>query len=155
MPTFPAELTYSNQNYGWRTEPVVVRTQYHTQRTRQRFMREKRDYVFTFTITASDAELVSFENFVKNDISNGVDTFDAPYYTSDLQKTGTFELIDGQYSIEMNFKGWWNISYEAELKNRDFTDEKNIYELVSEYDGFDDLYTVANLLAIIVNEDWP
>lgn len=154
MPTYPSSLpVYKLDNYSFEISPEVVRTQYHTGRARQRKHFEKRDDVFNVTLSLTNAELDTFENFVTSDLENGSLTYTGPYYTSDVQYSGTLEIIRGEYSFRLVPPDRWEVSFRMELKDRDMTEEDNIYALINSLSTFENAYNIFDALEDMVNNN--
>ena len=136
MPTWPSELKYDEEGYSWTANPGVSRAAFHSNNTRQRLVSNKRDDVFSVTVQTDSAGLLVFENFVKDDLNNGADTYDGPYYVSDVEKTGTLRIIEGTYQVNMQAVDIWTISFQFEVVGRDFTDEEAIVTFVNDLEGF-------------------
>jgi hypothetical protein len=88
--------------------------------------------------------LVTFEDFVTDDIDYGSLTYTGPYYTSDVEYTGTLEMIEGTYNCALVPPSSWEVTFQFELKDRDMTEEDTIYDVV------EDLGTISNTSAIIL-----
>lgn len=152
MPTFPA-LSYSETSYSYDVAPAVYRTEYAGKNTRQRKIYKKRDDIFSVSLRLSSADLLTFENFVKDDINNGGDSFSAPYYTSDVELIGDAYLVNGQYSVNYIAPDVWDVSYSMQVIERDMTDAQNIYEVVEELSGFDNVSAIFDVLENMINNN--
>lgn len=150
MATFPNLCYYS---IGFGVQPEVIRTQYSSSNTRQRYMWKKRDDVFNVTLRLDTTDFTTLDNFIINDLNNGADTFTGPYYDSDVEKTGTLEIINGSYSANLLQPDLWEVSYSFEVKDRDMTDAEAVYGMITDNGGFDGLGDIFNALAIAVNEN--
>lgn len=144
---FP-DLCYSSINYT--INPEIKRTEYHSKNTRQRFLRPKRDDLYQVSVQLDTAGLNSFEAFMVDEANNGADEFQGPYYDG-LDRTGTLQIIRGQYQVNYLAKDWWNLSYSFEVKDRDLTDAENIYDFINDYGGFDGLSALFDALEQLVN----
>ena len=144
---FP-DLCYSSISYT--INPEIKRTVYHSRNTRQRYLRAKRDDRYRINIQLDTDDLNLFEAFVVDEINNGADEFQGPYYDG-LDRTGTLQILNGQYEINYLAKDWWNLSYSFEIKDRDLTDAENIYNFVNDYGGFDGLSVLFDALEQLVN----
>jgi len=152
MSTFPA-IDYSFEGYGYTVTPDVKRTEYASRNSRQRLMRYQRDDLFTVTLRLDDADLDLLDTFVLTTINNGADTFTGPYFTSDVEYTGTLEIVDGKYEVRYLQNDFWSVSYSFYVKDRDLTEEQNIYESVIEYAGFDGMKAALDALEDCVNNN--
>lgn len=152
MPTLPATVKYSDQ-YSYSVEPDVVRTEFSTKNTRQRKLSVKRDDIFSIRFDLNNSQLQDWEEFVQDEISNGADLFTAPYYTSDVEYTGSFYLVDGRYSVQSVAYDSWNVSCQFELKWRTLTEEGSIYNVIEEYGDFDTAYNILNALEDMINNN--
>lgn len=139
MASFPAQLKYQNK-YGWSYVPIVSRTEMTSKNTRQRYIGKNRDMVFDITMQMSNADFVVWEDFVFNTLNNGADTFTAPYYTDETEKTGTFELLNGVYDPAYLNEDLWEITCKFELKDRDMTAEDAIKLAVDTAGSFEAYY---------------
>jgi hypothetical protein len=150
---FP-DICPSSISYG--SSPEVKRTVYHTQNTRQRFLRQKRDDVFEVSYQVDNNELSDFETFITTEIDNGALTFTGPYYDG-AEHEGTCEIIDGTYSVSYIAQDVWSLSYSFEVKDRDLTDAQNLYELINviagEYAGPEEVFNVFDALSQLVNNN--
>jgi hypothetical protein len=152
MATFPS-LNYTLEGYSYEVAPQVTRTQFYTGNSRQRRVFKKRDDTFNIRMVLSDAELVTFESFVNTDLDNGSLTYTAPYYTSDVEYTGTMELVDGTYQADLVPPSSWAVSFSAELKDRDLTAEETIYDNIIAAGGFDEYWSLLDALENMVNNN--
>ena len=150
MATFPDICYYST---SFAVAPEVVRTQYHSFNTRQRQLWKKRDDLFSVTLRLDTVDFNTLDSFIINDLNNGADEFTGPYYDSDVESTGTLQIVDGTYSASLLAPDVWEISYTFEVKNRDMTDADSVYDLVNGNGGFDGLNDLFNALEILVNEN--
>ena len=139
MATWPSTLKYQEEGYGWSTEPQVTRTVFSSGNTRQRYMMKNRDDLFTVNVQADETQLAAFETFVLDTLNNGADTYTGPYYVSDVEYTGTLEIVDGAYEVQYLTANLWNISFSFYVKERDMTEEESLYDLVQETSGFNGL----------------
>jgi hypothetical protein len=150
---FP-DICPSAISYG--CSPEVKRTTYYTQNTRQRFLRQKRDDVFSVSYEVADDELGDFETFITAEIDNGASTFTGPYYDG-AEHVGTCEILEGAYSVSYIAQDIWSLSYSFEVKDRDLTDAQNLYELINdladEYSGPEEVFNVFGALAQLVNNN--
>lgn len=153
MPTLPVTVEYSQEGYGYEIAPAVVRTEFASRNTRQRRLMNKRDDIFTVNFRLTNSELQDWEEFVRDEIAGGGDTFTAPYYTSDVEYTGTFYLVDGLYDVSYVSIGFWNVACKLELKGRALTEEQNIYELIEDIGTFDDAYALFDALEDMINNN--
>lgn len=149
MADFP-DINY-NQDYSFSFRPDVLRTEFSTKNTRQRLLFDNPDDLINIKIRANSADLATFEEFVLNTLDNGADTFNGPYYASDAEKTGTLEIVNGEYEVSYVQPDWWEIKYTAALKDRDLTDEENIYEMVQDQGGFDTYYDLIQATEDAIN----
>jgi hypothetical protein len=152
MPAFPS-LTYSESGYSYEVAPAVVRTEFASKTARQRKIYKKRDDIFSVSLRLSGAELATFEEFVRDDISNGADLFTAPYYASDVESSGDAYILNGQYRVNYVAPDIWDVFYSLEIKDRDMTDGENIYLVVQDLAGFDDLGAIFDALENMVNNN--
>ena len=150
MATFPALCYFT---IGYSVGPEVIRTQTYTASTRQRFMRLKRDDLFNVTLRLDATDFATFDAFIVTDINNGADTFTGPYYDGDVERTGTLEIVDGTYAVNLLQPDLWEVSYSFEVKERDMTEADNTYAIVVEVGGFDEINALFNALEITVNEN--
>jgi hypothetical protein len=132
--------------------PEIKRTVFHSSSTRQRFLRQKKTDVFNVSYEVTSSELGDFETFITTEIDNGADTFTGPYYDG-ADHTGTIEILSGRYSVSYIAEDLWSLSYSFEVKDRDLSDAQNIYELVEEYAGFDELSPLFSALEDLVNNN--
>lgn len=154
MPTFPTFThAYTLEGYSYEVAPEVTRTQYYTGNARQRKHFQKRDDLFTIRLVLSNAELTTFENFVATDLENGSLTFDGPYFTSDIEYTGTLELVNGEYRVAYLTPDYWEVTYQCELKNRSMTNEDGVYSLIEGLGTFDAAYNIFDALEDMVNNN--
>lgn len=145
------DLCYSSISYN--VAPSVKRTPYHTRNSRQRMLLVNRDDVFDVSARVTSTVLGEFETFITDEINNGADTFEGTYYDGDVERTGTLLIPNGEYEVSYVAPDIWDLSFTFEVQERDMTDSQNIYEVVNEYDGFDELSEVLSALAITVNEN--
>jgi hypothetical protein len=154
MPTFPTfTRTYTHQDYSFEVNPDVDRTQYHSGNSRQRKHFTKRDDLFNVRLILSDAELVTFEAFVTDDLDYGADTYTGPYFTSDVEYTGTLEMIEGNYNCSLVPPSSWEVTYQFELKDRDMTEEDLIYLVVEDLETISNTSAIMSALADMVNNN--
>lgn len=141
---------------SWSSGAEVQRTVFHSQNVRQRYLSQKRDDVFSVTYELTDSELAEFEAFYADEINNGADTFSGPYYDGE-ERTGTIEILNGEYSYNYIFPGLWNVTYEFEVKDRDLSDAQALYEgiesLESGVGSEQDLYDLMVATAQAVNNN--
>ena len=135
MINFPSSLKFIEEGYSYRYSPSTVYSQFSSQNTRVRQYLDKRTYAFSCQLHMSNAELAIFESFYAS-INNGADEYTGEYFTSGTPKTGTLQIVDGVYSKQYLSNNLWLISYNFELKDRDFSDEQMIYESVIAAGGF-------------------
>lgn len=152
MPTLPVSLKYADQ-YSYSVEPDVIRSEFSTKNTRQRKLSAKRDDMFSIRFDVNDSQLQAWEEFVEADLSNGADLFTAPFYTSDVESTGNFYLVDGRYNVSAVAKNSWNIECNFELKGRTLTEEETIYNVIEEYGSFDTAYNIFDALEDMINNN--
>lgn len=150
MATFP-DLCYYSIDFG--VQPEVTRTQYSSSNTRQRYLWKKRDDVFNVTLRLDTTDFTALDSFIIDDLNNGADTFTGPYYDSDVERTGTLQIINGSYSANLLFPDVWEVSYSFEVKNRSMDDAGAIYDVVNDNGGLEGLGDIFNALAIAVNEN--
>lgn len=131
--------------------PDVLRTVYHSGNVRQRKLRQNRDDTFTVAYEVTTTQLDEFETFIGT-INNGADSFTGPYYDG-ADHAGTCEIIGGEYNVSYIAKDLWSLSYKFEVKDRDFTDAENVYDIVNAYSGFENTGNVFEALAILINEN--
>ena len=154
MPTFPTfDRAYAIDGYSYSFEPEVSRVQFYSGAARQRKRFDKDDYRFSVNILLSDAEMNTFEDFVTVDLKGGENTYTGPYFTGDVEYTGTLEMIDGSYSASLVPPNHWRVSFEFELKDRDFTEEDNIYASVNALGTFENSKNVLDALENMVNNN--
>lgn len=153
MATWPSALEFSENNYGWSVSPDVIRTEYASKNTRQRRMRKKRDDIFTVTLRLTNSELSTFETFVLTTLNGGADTFTGPYYTNDVGYTGTLQIVNGQYDLQYRQNGYWDVSFELELKDRDLSEEATLYANVNEYASIQEYYDIIQATEDAVNNN--
>lgn len=151
MANFPS-LDYST-DYSYSFSPDVIRTEYASANTRQRSLFGGSSYVFSVGHRLSNSELDTFETFVLETLNNGADEYTAPFYASDYLKTGTAQIIGGKYDTSYLTSDYWSVSYRFELKNRDFTDEANLYESVNALGGFESSYGILDALENMINNN--
>lgn len=151
MAAFP-DLKYT-EGYSYEYAPQVVRTPYATQNSRQRVLVGTPNDLVSVKLRLDNAELATLETFILDTINNGADEFDGPYYVSDAVKTGTLQIVDGEYSTGYLADDYWEVSYSFEVKNRDLTDEQNLYEVVNENGGFVGLVAIFDALENMVNNN--
>ena len=151
MPTFP-DLDYS-QGYRYEINPDVLRTEYASRNSRQRFIIQNHDDLFTVSMKLDNADLSTFEDFVTDDLLNGSLTYDGPYFAGNVEKTGTLQIVDGLYDVNYLTNDYWDVSFQYELKDRDLTDEEGIYDLVNAFTDFDEVYAVFKALENMVNNN--
>lgn len=154
MATWPSSLTFSEDDYGWSSSPDTLRSEYASNNTRQRKLRKKRDDLFTVSLRLDDTELGTFETFVLTTINNGADTFTGPYFVNDSgEYTGTLEILNGVYDVKYEANDQWFVSFQFEVKDRDLTEEQNIYEVVNALSGFTGLYDLIAATEDAVNNN--
>lgn len=150
MAIWPESLKYSVES--WSYSPTVLRTQYATNNTRQRQIIQDDDYLFNVSMSLNSDQLATFEEFVLNDLNQAADEYTGPYYTSDVEYTGTLQPTGDSYTANHLGVGHWNVSYSFNLKNRDMTNEDNAYALINEFGGFDTgLNELMDALEIALN----
>lgn len=149
MADFP-DLKYQ-EGYSFEFSPDVVRTKYSSLNTRQRLMFGNSDDIFSVKIQADNADLATFEAFVIDTLDNGADTYTGPYYTSDSESTGTLEVLNGKYSVSYLQPDLWDITYKLSVKDRDLSDEQNIYEMVNDQGGFSEYYDLIQATENAIN----
>ena len=153
MPTFPSTLEYSEQGYSYTVAPDVLRTVFSTRNTRQRLLRTQRDDLFNVSIRTDNAGLAVFEAFVTDDIDNGADQFDGTYYVSDVEDTGTLEIVEGRYTVTYLADDQWDINYQFEVKGHDITWQTTLYDTVIEYGSFSLMGDILDALEDCVNNN--
>ena len=154
MPTFPTfSRSYTNEGYSYDVVPEVYRTQFYSGNSRQRKRFQKRDDIFNVRHVLTNAELVTFEAFVEDDLENGSLTYTGPYFTSDSEYTGTLEIIDGSYTCKFIPPDHWEVKYRFELKERDMTEEDAVYATVNSLGTISNTFDVISALAEMVNEN--
>ena len=152
MADFP-DLCYSESGYGWQVTPTVTRTEFSSKNTRQRMIIKNRDDLFSVTLKLTNDQLSVFETFVLITLNNGADTFTGPYWVSDVEKSGTLEIENGQYSVSYLTPNYWEVSYNVYVKDRDLTDEGEIYDLVNGMSGFSSMYDIIQATEDAVNNN--
>lgn len=154
MPTFPTfTRDYAIDGYSFEVSPDVKRTQFYSGNSRQRYFFQNRNDIFNVNLVLSDSELETFEGFVTTDINYGADQYTGPYFTSDVEQTGTLELINGAYSCELIPPSHWKVGFSFELKNRTLTEENNIYDVVNDLGTISNTELVVDALADMVNNN--
>lgn len=156
MPTLPTfTRSYTLDGYSYEVTPDVRRTQFYTGNSRQRYYYQNRNDIFNVRHVFSDSELATFESFVTDDLEGGSLQYTGPYFTSNAEYTGTLEMIDGAYTCELIPPNSWAVTYSFELKNRTLTEEANIYAVVNDLGTISNTELIVDLLAELVNQDWP
>ena len=151
MPTLPTTVKYSADQYSYSVTPDIVRSEFSTRNTRQRKRSENRDDIFSVSFDLSNSQLQDWEDFVIDEIDNGGDLFTAPFYTSDVENSGSFYLVGGQYDVSYISNNSWSVQCRLELKDRTLTEEQNIYELIEDYGTFPAMYSVLDALEDMAN----
>lgn len=149
MADFP-DLEY-NQDYSFQFSPTMVRTEFSSKNTRQRLLYGNPDDLFKVKIRGDSTDLGSFETFVLTTLNNGADTYNGPYYVDDIERTGTLEILNGDYEVKYIHSDYWEMSYTFSLKDRDLTDMQNIYEMVNDQGGFNEYYDLIQATEDAVN----
>ena len=152
MADFP-DLCYSESGYGWQVKPMVARTEFSSRNTRQRMIMKDRDDLFSVTLKLTNDQLSVFETFVLITLNNGADTFTGPYWVSDVEKSGTLEIENGQYTVSYLAPDYWEVSYNVYVKDRSLTDEESIYDLVNAMSGFSNMYDIIQATENAVNNN--
>lgn len=144
---------YLIEGYSYSPSYAVKTTVFNTKNTRRRKTHINNDVVFSVQLMLSDSELATFEDYVRDDINYGSSDFTGPYYTSDVEYTGTLHIINGEYSAELVPPNSWRVSYNMLLRERDMSEEENIYDTVIGLGTFQNAEDVLSALAIMVNEN--
>lgn len=147
--------SYLIDGYSYAPQYEVNSYTFHSKNTRRRKTHTDNDVVFNVGLVLSNAEFETFESYVQNDLSFGADDFTGPYFTSDVKYTGTLHIINGEYEAELVSPNYWRVSYQFLLRDRDMTQEEAIYDDIIALGTFANARNVINLLAELVNEDWP
>lgn len=154
MPTFPVfTRAYDQNSYSYTVSHDVMHTEFFSRSTRQRKLFDNHDVQFSANIVLSDSELSTFESFVTDDLENGSLTYTGPYYTSDVEYTGTLEIINGEYEATLLPPDHWRVSFNFELKDRDMTEEGNLYDSVISLGTFENMSNVLSALEDMVNNN--
>ena len=152
MPTFPTfTRPYTLEGYSYSVGPDIDRTVFYTGNSRQRKRWTKRDDLFNARLVLSDSEFETFESFITTDLTNGSATYSGPYYTSDIEQTGTLEIIEGTYTADYLPPSSWAVSFQFEVKDRSLTDEDGIYDLIIGIGTFTEAYNIFDALEDMVN----
>ena len=131
MPTFPTfTRSYTLEGYSFDISHDLDRTVFYTGNTRQRKRWTKRDDLFNVRLVLSDSEFETFESFVENDLDFGSATYTGPYFTSDVEYTGTLQIVDGTYNAQLIPPSSWAVAFQFEVKNRSMVEEDTIYSTV-------------------------
>lgn len=150
MPDFP-DFEYQESGYSFESVTDTVLTEYVSRNTRVRRYLDNRDFNFNVSHQFTDAQFKEFKEFVLNDLSNGADTYTGPYFVSDVEKSGTLQIVNGEYSADYLTSNLWRVSYVFQLKDRDYTDEESIYDFINDFGGFDGLYELIKATEDAVN----
>jgi len=150
--TFPA-VDFTIQGYGWEFDPAYVRTEFASGNTRQRKLMRKNNDVFSCRHVFTDAEALTMETYINTTLDKGSLTDTMPYYISEVEFTGTGQILDGSYNIQMVNNDLWEFTYNIEIIDRDLTGEGNVYAVVNAYSGFDNAYNIFASLEDMVNNN--
>lgn len=154
MPTFPTfDRAYAHDGYSYDVGHEVLHTEFFSGNTRQRKLFDNHNDVFSVSLVLSNAELVTFENFVTNDLDYGANTYTGPYFTSDVEYTGTLQMVDGAYDVELMMPNHWKVSFNFEVLDRDMSEEDNIYAAVNSLGTISNMDDVLSALADMVNNN--
>jgi len=152
MATFP-DFDYTENGYGWTCEPDSIRTEYASRNSRKRRLFKNRDDLFTVSLKLTAAQLIEFEDFVLDDLDNGADVFTGPFWTYDVERTGDLQILDGRYDVNYLTPDYFGVSYSFYLRDRDFTDDGLIYDLVNAATGFENLYGIMEATDKAINDN--
>lgn len=152
MAAFP-DLDYSEDGYSYTVAPMVLHSEFASMNTRQRLVMDGADTTFNVTLRLDDADLTTLNTFVIDTLNNGADTYTGPYFTYDVEQTGTLELINGEYTAEYLTNDYWKVSLSFNLKERDYSNEDAVYDLIEGVGGFADTAALLNALENTVNNN--
>jgi hypothetical protein len=147
--TWPSNIKYLRDGYSIYVKPDVNRTTSSTGHTRQRLKNKNRDDLFTVSAMVDDANLVVFENFLKNN-SN---IYLGPYFDCDVEQEGQLRVIDGSYSVKPIRQNKWRVTWKFEVLDRSHEIGQSLYEFAEVIgDAINDFSNLFAALAAAVNE---
>jgi hypothetical protein len=118
---------YLLDGYSYSFEPISLATEFSTKNTRQRFLYQNRDTIFSVSERLNLAEFAAFEDWVNTTLNGGVDSYTGAYWDGSTQKTGTISIVNGEYSFVYESEQSIVVSYEIELKNRSLSQGEALY----------------------------
>lgn len=148
--TFPT-VNFTLQGYSWEFDPAYIRSEYSSGNTRQRKLMRKNNDIFTCRHVFTDAQTLVMENYINTTLDRGSLTDTMPYYASDVELTGTGQIVEGNYNIASIHKNLWEFIYNMEIIDRDLTTEEGVYNLINGVSGFEAAYNLFDALEDMVN----
>lgn len=150
--TFPT-VNFITQGYAWEFDPVYVRTQYSSMNSRQRKHMRKNNDVFSCRHVLTNSDTETMETYFNETLSKGSLTDVMPYYNSEVEYTGTGQIVNGRYSTRLAHNDLWDFTYTMEIIDRDLTEEQNIYEAINALSGFESSKLFFDALENMVNNN--
>jgi hypothetical protein len=93
------------------------------------------------------------ETYFNETLSKGSLTDVMPYYNSEVEYTGTGQIVNGRYSTRLAHNDLWDFTYTMEIIDRDLTEEQNIYEVINALSGFESSKLFFDALENMVNNN--
>lgn len=151
--TFPSGINFTIQGYSWSFQPEYEFRLYASGNTRQRKRVDKNNDIFNVRHVIRDADVLTMENYINVTLDKGSLTDTMPYYVSEVQYTGTGQVVDGRYDLSMINNDLWSMNYQIEIVDRSMTEEETIYNTVNSLSGFENAKSVLDALEDMVNNN--
>ena len=132
---WPSQLCYDS-SYSYDVDPETINTLFASRNTRQRNVGDRRDDIHSVKLRVNNADLQVFENFVINTLNNGADEYTGPYFVGGTERTGTLQIINGEYQVRYLTDDFWEVNFNFLVKNRSMTFEDSTRAAVIVNGGF-------------------
>lgn len=131
---------YLLDGYSYSFEPASQVTEFSTMNRRQRSLYQKRNTVFNVSERLNLSQLADFEEWVNVTLNNGADSFTGSYWDSDVESTGTLNIINGSYTFNHESSKSITVSYQIETQERDMSTAATVYQYYLDGLIFDESY---------------
>jgi len=95
----------------------------------QRRAFDRRNDIMDATLSLTAAEFATFETFVQTTLNQGSDQFTGPYYDGAGYRTGTVQLVGGNYAPVWN-GSHFDVSAQLQVFDRRDPDSNDLFELL-------------------------
>ena len=95
----------------------------------QRRAFDKRNDISAVALSLTAAEFAAFETFVQTDLHQGADQFTGPYFDGAGYRTGTIQLVGGNYTSIWN-GSHFDVSAQIQIFNRRDPDTDGLFLMV-------------------------